>query len=680
MQNFYSISLGTSSMPSHTRHDNSHERMLQQHAEFVRNAQIRQRLQKMQNEINSVQQKPAPQPSQVPSTTPIFQQTAAPISSQNPTILEDSKEIPIANNGSNSTVQAITSQFITDLMNQENPNETGLKGDIFYPYASAEGGNPTIGYGHRLTNEEVASGTFNNGIRKAEAKKLLQTELTIAYKEAERIYNKMKSPDEKPFNECSITAKQVATDLVFNTGTENFKVYKKFRTAMAKNDVDVMKIESKSKYKDANGVYHEMKKRNAFRAEVLDRENTFHATKRTGTEAGLTDNSTSRRPNLETDTVQQNIAHSQQSAEPRTNNQPPEEIKISDNHMEDIKQTTSNDDTFNRPTQIPSTLSHNAQNIHASNENTKQANPHQSQPNNSFSVSVNLPQLHSNSNAPIEDTKQVNASPTPTNIPNSSQNISNQQAPNVSVPIEDIKQNPTTQTQTNITNTQPSTTPQPNSNPPQNANSNYHHISSHQARSPITTIQNDRQDSNNPNMQQYKCSFNNIGGMTKNQERKAVSFIATTTQYQALLNNDVAQAVVEAGGGIQGLAKSYAGVTGSVPLGQLAKVAAKQGALSSLKHAAIAQGVITTYQIGSDAYNYYQGNISGKQFAKNTVVNVSSAAGGIGGGAAGGAAGAAIGTLLFPGIGTTIGWAIGTIFGGIFGNRCGHAAGNYLVN
>ena len=66
------------------------------------------------------------------------------------------------------------------LMLLENSVEKGLKDDLWFAYDSLEGGNPTIAYGHKLTNEEVASGIFDDGITQEQAIELLKEDIDKA--------------------------------------------------------------------------------------------------------------------------------------------------------------------------------------------------------------------------------------------------------------------------------------------------------------------------------------------------------------------------------------------------------------------------------------------------------------------------------------------------------------------
>jgi len=54
----------------------------------------------------------------------------------------------------------------------------------WFPHKSPEGGNPTIAFGHKLTDREVASGRFKNGLTDEEALRLFEKDLRSAERTA----------------------------------------------------------------------------------------------------------------------------------------------------------------------------------------------------------------------------------------------------------------------------------------------------------------------------------------------------------------------------------------------------------------------------------------------------------------------------------------------------------------
>tara|TARA_R110000824_G_scaffold65983_3_gene171454 strand:+ start:481 stop:1179 length:699 start_codon:yes stop_codon:yes gene_type:complete len=114
--------------------------------------------------------------------------------------------------------------------------------DKFHEYLSLEGGENTIGYGHKLTEGERKSGKFSKGLSKPKALDLLGKDLFEAYKGAYNQYVNQwprlsfKQKEEK-WDELSNDAKVALTDLNFNIG--NIKDYKGiFKTAVKTGQIE----------------------------------------------------------------------------------------------------------------------------------------------------------------------------------------------------------------------------------------------------------------------------------------------------------------------------------------------------------------------------------------------------------------------------------------------------------
>jgi len=68
-------------------------------------------------------------------------------------------------------------EYVKELMFQENGVNKGLKNGRYYAYDSVEGGTPTIGYGHKLTEDEVKSKKYANGLSYDEVVNLMYSDL-----------------------------------------------------------------------------------------------------------------------------------------------------------------------------------------------------------------------------------------------------------------------------------------------------------------------------------------------------------------------------------------------------------------------------------------------------------------------------------------------------------------------
>jgi len=71
----------------------------------------------------------------------------------------------------------VPEDYYTRLMQQENGLNKGLKDGRYYQYTSEEGGNDTIGYGHKLTDDDVKAGRYSKGLTKDEAIGLMRNDV-----------------------------------------------------------------------------------------------------------------------------------------------------------------------------------------------------------------------------------------------------------------------------------------------------------------------------------------------------------------------------------------------------------------------------------------------------------------------------------------------------------------------
>lgn len=81
---------------------------------------------------------------------------------------------------------AINSNFISMIKTWENSIKSGWNPSTkrWYPHTSPEGGNPTIAYGHKITDAEMQSGKFRNGITEQQATQQLAEDLKVAVDKA----------------------------------------------------------------------------------------------------------------------------------------------------------------------------------------------------------------------------------------------------------------------------------------------------------------------------------------------------------------------------------------------------------------------------------------------------------------------------------------------------------------
>lgn len=81
---------------------------------------------------------------------------------------------------------ALTDDFLKRIMQWENSIKAGWndKKQRWFPHKSVEGGNPTIAYGHKVTDQDIRNKRFKQGLTQSEAIELLKNDLFSASKKA----------------------------------------------------------------------------------------------------------------------------------------------------------------------------------------------------------------------------------------------------------------------------------------------------------------------------------------------------------------------------------------------------------------------------------------------------------------------------------------------------------------
>lgn len=90
---------------------------------------------------------------------------------------------------------ALTNDFLQKIMNWENSVKSGWndKKQRWFPHKSFEGGNPTIAYGHKVTDQDIRSKRFKQGLSQSEAIELLNKDLFAASLIAARLVDSYQS-------------------------------------------------------------------------------------------------------------------------------------------------------------------------------------------------------------------------------------------------------------------------------------------------------------------------------------------------------------------------------------------------------------------------------------------------------------------------------------------------------
>lgn len=137
---------------------------------------------------------------------------------------------------------ALSNDYVEFLKTNE-----GLK---FKPYDSKEGGTPTIGFGHKLTKEELKSGKVYGfdikNLKEDEADAILLADLAA---KQDILDKRLSSKYGISLSELDPVKKEMLLDYEFNTGDVLGK-FPKFSAAVMENDLEGMRKEYVRKVKD----------------------------------------------------------------------------------------------------------------------------------------------------------------------------------------------------------------------------------------------------------------------------------------------------------------------------------------------------------------------------------------------------------------------------------------------
>lgn len=130
---------------------------------------------------------------------------------------------------------ATMQKYKQDLKLQENSIKAGYNKaqDKWYPHASVEGGNKTIGYGHKLTNAEVDK--FNRGITSGQVEELLTSDILKHQAIAENMIDKKYGKG--AFDKLPQSAQMIFVDYAYNGVLGQFPT---FTDAVVKRNKNLM--------------------------------------------------------------------------------------------------------------------------------------------------------------------------------------------------------------------------------------------------------------------------------------------------------------------------------------------------------------------------------------------------------------------------------------------------------
>ena len=153
----------------------------------------------------------------------------------------------------------ISNVFIEYLKKVENGGKTGWSNDdqLWYSHASPEGGNDTIGYGHKLLNSELEQSA--KGLTDNEIDDLLLEDLHTASNVAYTILSQHFNAN---FDDLCVNSQEMLIDFAYNLGGNGLRKFPKFVNAVIDDNIEVMSQEYKRYYTSGNGVKKELEQRN----------------------------------------------------------------------------------------------------------------------------------------------------------------------------------------------------------------------------------------------------------------------------------------------------------------------------------------------------------------------------------------------------------------------------------
>tara|TARA_R100001377_G_scaffold79464_1_gene57754 strand:+ start:468 stop:959 length:492 start_codon:yes stop_codon:yes gene_type:complete len=153
----------------------------------------------------------------------------------------------------------ISDVFIEYLKKVENGGKTGWNNDdeLWYSHASPEGGNDTIGYGHKLLNSELEQAA--KGLTDIEIDDLLIEDIHKAIDSASTVLSQHFNAD---FDDLCVNSQEMIIDFAYNLGGNGLRKFPKFVNAVIDDNTEVMSQEYKRYYTSGNGVKKELEQRN----------------------------------------------------------------------------------------------------------------------------------------------------------------------------------------------------------------------------------------------------------------------------------------------------------------------------------------------------------------------------------------------------------------------------------
>jgi 8-oxo-dGTP diphosphatase len=159
------------------------------------------------------------------------------------------------------SIEVIDKDFVNYIKKVENGSKVGFKNGTWTPHQSPEGGNPTVGYGHKIQKGEEG---MLKGISDKQAEDLLVQDLLKAkhqvHDDIQHMFSGVKL-------QLAPQQEQMLIDFAFNLG--NIRGFPKFVRAVLDKDWNTVKREYKRTYKNSAGERKELGRNKDFAQKFL---------------------------------------------------------------------------------------------------------------------------------------------------------------------------------------------------------------------------------------------------------------------------------------------------------------------------------------------------------------------------------------------------------------------------
>lgn len=151
-------------------------------------------------------------------------------------------------------VEGLEQNFDTALRAVENSVRKGFEDGLWKPHTSVEGGNDTLAYGHKLTDEEVESGTVTINGEEVSFEDGLTEEQALALYEQDKEEHEAKARRSfEGYDALPRKYQLVLLNIIYNVGSGSWEDWPSLRKAMEAGDDSGVYEEMRTSFRDEDG-------------------------------------------------------------------------------------------------------------------------------------------------------------------------------------------------------------------------------------------------------------------------------------------------------------------------------------------------------------------------------------------------------------------------------------------